>query len=72
MPQYKLEGTLVKIEQVGSGGFGDVFQGVWKRSDDEVVLVAIKSIRGSVTTEKGGEPKQEQSDFLKVRNFALR
>lgn len=65
MPQYKLEGTLVKIEQVGSGGFGDVFQGVWKRSDDEVVLVAIKSIRGSVTTEKGGEPKQEQSDFLK-------
>ncbi|KAG9032662.1 hypothetical protein FS837_002658 [Tulasnella sp. UAMH 9824] len=69
MPQYKLEGTLVKIEQVGSGGFGDVFQGVWKRSDDEVVLVAIKSIRGSITTEKGGEPKQEQSDFLKVGNF---
>lgn len=64
MPQYKLEGTLVKIEQVGSGGYGDVFQGVWKRSNDEVVLVAIKSIRGNVTSEKSGDVNQEQSDFM--------
>lgn len=67
MPQYKLEGTLTKMEKMGSGGYGDVFQGVWKRSDEEVILVAIKSIRGNVTTEKGGEASQQQSDLMTVR-----
>ncbi|KAG9036509.1 hypothetical protein FS837_001658, partial [Tulasnella sp. UAMH 9824] len=69
IPQLKLEGTLAKIEKVGSGGYGDVFQGVWKKSDDEVVLVAIKSIRGSVVAEKkvtetSGEADEDKNDFL--------
>lgn len=71
VPQFKLEGTLAKIEKVGSGGYGDVFQGVWKKSDDEVVLVAIKSIKGSVgaeksVTEKSGDANEDKNDFLTV------
>ncbi|KAG8915675.1 hypothetical protein FRC01_003547 [Tulasnella sp. 417] len=63
-PELKLEGRLAKIEPVGSGGFGQVFQGVWIKTDGTVVIVAIKSIRSSVVAKKSGEAS-EPSNFMK-------
>ncbi|KAG8991408.1 hypothetical protein FRB90_001356 [Tulasnella sp. 427] len=64
LPQSQLEGTLTKIDKIGSGGYAEVFQGVWKRPDDQVYLVAIKSIKGSLPAGRSAQVTIEQNEFM--------
>ncbi|KAG8914084.1 hypothetical protein FRC00_000867 [Tulasnella sp. 408] len=65
--QPQLEGVLSKIEKIGTGGYGDVYQGVWTRSSDDPDLrrVAIKSIRGGFADEES--ENQSESERLLTR-----
>lgn len=65
--QPQLEGVLSKIEKIGTGGYGDVYQGVWTRSSDDPDLrrVAIKSIRGGFADEES-ENQSESERLLTV------
>lgn len=63
-----LSGRMIKINHypVGSGGFGDVFQGKWKTPEEwlyEPPHVAIKVVRASVTFGVGSEAFTRVSPF---------
>ncbi|KAG8990129.1 U4/U6-U5 snRNP complex subunit lsm6 [Tulasnella sp. 427] len=59
-----IEGILTKIEKIGSGGYAQVYHGVWKKTDGQVYVVAIKSIKGSLP-ENGEKATSEQTELMK-------
>lgn len=44
-----LDGTLIREERVGGGGYGEVYRGYWKPPGKDPILVAIKCLKFSYT-----------------------